>query len=67
MNPIINSRGTKYWYNINGQIHRTDGPAIEYSSGTELWYINGQILTEQKWQAKVLFDNVRISLINERE
>ena len=30
------------WYNLNGQLHREDGPAVEYAVGTKYWYINGQ-------------------------
>jgi hypothetical protein len=40
-NPIISPNNTKSWY-INGKLHRTDGPAIEYSNGTKVWYINGK-------------------------
>jgi hypothetical protein len=29
------------WY-INGQLHREDGPAVEWSGGYKAWYINGQ-------------------------
>ncbi len=25
-----------------GNLHRTDGPAIEYNKGSKYWYINGQ-------------------------
>ena len=28
--------------NILGQLHRTDGPAVEYSDGDKFWYINGK-------------------------
>lgn len=31
----------KYWY-LNSKLHREDGPAIEFLSGTKYWYINGQ-------------------------
>jgi hypothetical protein len=31
-----------YWFNENGQLHRLNGPAIEYSSGSEQWYQNGK-------------------------
>jgi antitoxin component YwqK of YwqJK toxin-antitoxin module len=34
------------WYNLNGQLHREDGPAIEYAVGTKYWYINGQLHRE---------------------
>ena len=30
------------WYNLEGKLHRTDGPAIEYANGDKYWYINGQ-------------------------
>jgi hypothetical protein len=33
------------WYNKKGQLHRTDGPAIEwasgYADGYKAWYLNG--------------------------
>jgi len=28
------------WYNLEGQLHREDGPAIEYSNGDKHWYQN---------------------------
>jgi hypothetical protein len=40
-NPVININGNKYWYQ-NEVLHRTDGPAIEYSDGTKYWYQNGK-------------------------
>ena len=41
MNPKIDKSGNKYWY-LNGKLHRTDGPAIEYSDGTKIWFLNGK-------------------------
>lgn len=29
--------GHQYWY-LNGQLHRTDGPAVIYTNGTQFWY-----------------------------
>lgn len=37
-----NEHGSIFYYNKKGQLHRTDGPAIEYSSGDKVWYINGR-------------------------
>jgi hypothetical protein len=34
--------GTKRWY-LNGKLHRTDGPAIEYANGDKRWYLNDQL------------------------
>jgi len=35
----IDDNGSKSWY-LNGKLHRTDGPAIEYESGDKVWYLN---------------------------
>lgn len=37
--------GTKCWYKY-GQLHRNDGPAIEYADGVKQWYKNGQFIRE---------------------
>jgi hypothetical protein len=28
------------WRNAKGQVHRTDGPAIEYANGSKKWFQN---------------------------
>ena len=38
---IVWGDGTKSWY-LNGNRHRTDGPASEYADGTKSWYLNGK-------------------------
>jgi hypothetical protein len=40
-NPLIFPDGTQIWY-VNGQRHRTDGPAVIFPHGTQTWYVNGQ-------------------------
>ena len=35
------SNGDKYWC-LNGKLHRTDGPAVEYANGDKYWYLNGK-------------------------
>ena len=37
----IDKDGTKWWY-LNGELHRTDGPAIERLNGNKYWYLNGK-------------------------
>ena len=39
--------GTKFWY-LNDNLHREDGPAIEYANGDKYWYLNGKIVTQEK-------------------
>ena len=41
----VYSDGYKEWY-LNGNLHRTDGPAIEYSNGEKYWYLNGKLHRE---------------------
>jgi hypothetical protein len=39
----IDKYGSKIWYNEKGEIHRTDGPAVELSNGiNKQWWINGK-------------------------
>ena len=33
--------GSKQWY-LNDQLHRADGPAVEWADGTKQWWLNGQ-------------------------
>ena len=36
------SDGTKHYY-VHGQLHRLDGPAIEYPGGDKCYYLHGQL------------------------
>jgi len=45
MNPITDIRG-KYWLDSYGDLHREDGPAIEYADGSKWWYIYGKFHRE---------------------
>jgi hypothetical protein len=31
------------WFNEKDQLHREDGPAVEYVHGSKYWYNNGQL------------------------
>lgn len=44
MKPICKIRpdGTKEWH-LDGQLHREDGPAIEYVNGAKRWYIKDKL------------------------
>ena len=39
----VKPNGTRRWYNESGQLHRSDGPAIEYANGDKYWYQNSQL------------------------
>ena len=36
------TNGTKYWY-LNGELHRTDGPAVERADGGKGWWFEGEL------------------------
>ena len=37
----VDNYGTRWYRNVMGQLHRTNGPAIEYADGSKAWYQNG--------------------------
>ena len=37
----IDEDGSRRNYNTNGELHRTDGPAVEWAVGEKRWYQNG--------------------------
>ncbi len=43
--------GDKWWYK-NGNLHREDGPAIEWSNGTKYWYLEGQEYSKKEFNEK---------------
>ena len=42
-NPITSQDGTIRYYNLRGQKHREDGPAVILPNGDKVWYLNGQV------------------------
>ena len=47
----VYANGNKWWY-LNDQLHREDGPAVEWASGTKWWYLNGKEISEQEFIAQ---------------
>ena len=39
---VVDENGTRRYYNVAGRLHRLDGPAVEYASGSKAWYQNGK-------------------------
>jgi len=37
------------WFNLEGKLHREDGPAVEYTNGYKSYYIKGRNLTEEEF------------------
>ena len=45
----VDEHGTIRYRNELGQLHREDGPAIEYAEGYKFWFINGKEHTKQEF------------------
>ena len=41
---LVNCEGSQFYYNDNGDLHREDGPALEYPAKS-FWYLNGVLYT----------------------
>jgi hypothetical protein len=44
----VSDTKTKRWY-LNDQLHREDGPAVEWHDGYKYWFLNGKELTEKEF------------------
>ena len=39
--PVKQQDGSTRYFNSDGQLHRKNGPAIEFADGTKHWYFKG--------------------------
>jgi hypothetical protein len=62
MKSKVYENGTKVWKLPNGLLHRENGPAVEYASGNEAWYINGIKFTEQEYKYKTRSKKLKLLL-----
>ena len=37
------------WFNLEGKLHRENGPAIEFANGDKSWWINGKNYSEKEF------------------
>ena len=54
----VDIEGNIFWYK-DGLLHREDGPAIQFSDGFKLWYLNDIQKTEEEfnqWLEKKLLN-----------
>jgi hypothetical protein len=45
---IVYNDGSRSWW-LDFQLHREDGPAVEYPNGYKGWYLKGEKLTEEEF------------------
>ena len=48
----VDQDGVVRYRNSDGLLHREDGPAIEGADGTRFWYLNGEWLSENEFEAR---------------
>ena len=48
----IDKYGNKEWF-LNGERHRTDGPAVEFANGDKMWGLNGVLYTKKEWKEQM--------------
>lgn len=46
--PVKFASGTVFWY-YEGNLHKTDGPAIEYLDGSKEYWLNDKHYSYQEW------------------
>ena len=54
----VDRGGTRKYLNVDGLLHRVDGPAIENSSGLREWWLNGVELSKFEFEQAVGTHNV---------
>jgi hypothetical protein len=43
---VVDNVGDRNYYNHAGQLHRDEGPAVEWHDGVKFWYQNGKLHRE---------------------
>jgi hypothetical protein len=59
-NTFEHDDGTKEWRSPNGDLHRLDGPAVEFANGYKAWYVNNIDLPDKEVDQWVIDNNLSI-------
>ena len=52
----VDQHGTRRYFNSsNNQLHRENGPAIEYADGSVLWYLHGKQYSKTRFYQQLNF------------
>ena len=52
--PETRGNGDILWFTAEGQLHRTDGPAVEFADGRRQWWVDGEHLTEEEFYGRAV-------------
>lgn len=47
--------GTKRWRNGKSELHNEQGPAVVYNNGYKGWSLDGEEMSEEKWESTLLW------------
>ena len=61
----LDDDGNKLWY-LNDELHRIDGPAIEWADGSKSWYLNGKLHREDGPAIKNVLTHCEAWYLNDR-
>ena len=56
------STGHKAWY-LDGNLHRTDGPAVEWADGDKEWWLDDKLVPWQMVYHRATSDEDRLSIL----
>ena len=49
----IDMGGNRFWYNDVNQWHRIGGPAVELWNGRKKWYLDGEHMSRDTYEALI--------------
>ena len=52
----VNKYNTE-WRNKSGELHREDGPAVEWSDGIKTWWLNGKCYSLEEYMELISDEN----------
>lgn len=53
---VLDKEGTIRWYNDKNELHRVDGPAVQYANGIKVFYLEDILYTEEEYNTKLHVD-----------
>ncbi len=54
----ITIAGNIFWKNSRGELHREDGPAIEWNDGDKGWFLGDMWYSEEEWKREIVKMNL---------
>lgn len=59
----VDSRGNVF-HRVDGTLHNEEGPAIEFSSGAAMFFLNGVEMPYKEWKQKTYLSSGKYTISN---